>query len=526
MTVSSQTLESQCQQTAFPMVVPNQPVGYMAVWVSDEAYQGMLMTGFQTSPEATSQRFFLQMPADGAYQAEVQPHQQTCYGQLPQELQQQSLPAYQQLEPHQQELLQQSLPTYQLLEPQQLHMHQQQQQELQQQSSHMHQQQLDQQQHQQVSQHLSMSKQSLLTPASGPTPHGPLAPGRLSPETQRAWSDGSASEAAENAPQQTRLSISAARRMRRRRAAERAAAALTDALSSSQDATDFQTTTQWSQSQSLSPARCQELKGWLQEGNQNHATVLNEIRGSVWPLSQDASGCLLVQGGIEHCNISEAVSLVQELQGHVIDAMRSPHANYVVQKAVEKLPMARVRFIPEELLGNASKIAKHRYGCRILCRLSEHGADDETTQQLLNEVLGNAELLTHSFGHHVVQSIMEHGSVRHKEQIAAWILQDPLGYAKDRNSSYLVEKALDQEVQCLLVAQLGDPDTIADLALSQYGCFVAKTLLQRPDLEKQKALSLIQSRRDTVACTKIGRQLLEEHGLGGFLDESTDAESA
>eukprot|EP00933_Yihiella_yeosuensis_P042192 TRINITY_DN36726_c0_g3_i1.p1 TRINITY_DN36726_c0_g3~~TRINITY_DN36726_c0_g3_i1.p1 ORF type:complete len:541 (-),score=117.19 TRINITY_DN36726_c0_g3_i1:59-1681(-) len=520
-----QTLENQCQQNAFPMVYPNQTMvctvlmqaGQVPqVLVPCQFDQGVLVNSFQTPMEATSQQFCLLMPAGGAYQSDVQPHQQTCYGQPPQAPQLQSLPTHQQLEP-------------QLS----LHMHQEQQQELQQQSLHKHQQQLEQQQHQQVSQHQSMSEQSLLMPASGLKPHGPLPAGKLSPETQKAWSDGSASEAAEIAPQHTKPSTSAARRMRRRRAAERAASGLTDAVSSSQDATDLQTTTQSSQSQALGPARCQELKGWLEEGTGKHATVLNEMKDRVWLLSQDAIGCRLVQAAFERCNRSEAIALVQELRGHVVEATQSPHANYVVQKAVTQLPL--VRFIAEELCGNASKVAKHPYGCRILCRLSEHGGECETTQQLFEEVLRDPDLLKHGYGHHVAQSILEHGSVRHKAQVAALILQDPLGYARDRNSSYLVEKALDPTIcspedQRLLVAQLEDPATIADLALHPSGCFVAKTLLQRSDIEKQTALSLIQS-----ACAKTGgdraamavcRQLLEQHGLAAPLDESTGADSA
>lgn len=45
-----------------------------------------------------------------------------------------------------------------------------------------------------------------------------------------------------------------------------------------------------------------------------------------------------------------------------------PHGNYVIQKVVSHLSAASSRFVAEELRGHAVRMAKHRFGCRILCR--------------------------------------------------------------------------------------------------------------------------------------------------------------
>ena len=55
-------------------------------------------------------------------------------------------------------------------------------------------------------------------------------------------------------------------------------------------------------------------------------------------------------------------------------------------------------------------VTKHRMGCRILCRLLEFCSTDPNVGQLIDELLeAVAELCRHSFAHHVIQSVLEHG---------------------------------------------------------------------------------------------------------------------
>ncbi|CAE7286698.1 unnamed protein product, partial [Symbiodinium necroappetens] len=67
----------------------------------------------------------------------------------------------------------------------------------------------------------------------------------------------------------------------------------------------------------------------------------------------------------------------------------------------------------------------------------------DLTLQLIDELLLDAEdLCRHNFGHHVVQSVLEHGHERHRKIVAKVLGRDLLGFAKHRNASYLVEKAM------------------------------------------------------------------------------------
>ena len=156
--------------------------------------------------------------------------------------------------------------------------------------------------------------------------------------------------------------------------------------------------------------------------------------------------------------------LANELEGHVLEAVMCPYANYVVQKIVSHLSVAASSFVAKELQGNAVRAAKHRFACRILCRLLEFCGSGPTSQ-LVDELLARDDgehenLCSHSFAHHVIQSILEHGEERHKKIIAKMLLSDLWRYATHKNSSYLIEKALcycSDEDQTKLIAQLGYP---------------------------------------------------------------------
>lgn len=91
----------------------------------------------------------------------------------------------------------------------------------------------------------------------------------------------------------------------------------------------------------------------------------------------------------------------------------------MVQKVVSQLSVASSSFVPKELQGNAVRAAKHRFACRIFCRLLEFCGKGPTSQ-LIDELLAESSenLCSHSFAHHVIQSILEHGEEHHKKIIA------------------------------------------------------------------------------------------------------------
>lgn len=305
-----------------------------------------------------------------------------------------------------------------------------------------------------------------------------------------------------------RLSASAARRLRRKRAAERSRGTGGTGGTGNRDG--------------LENGDLLSIDELRNELRRDPAHGIKCLKGQVWRLSRDANGCRVVQEALE-LGSRGVTDLANELQGHVLEAVMCPYANYVVQKIVSHLSVAASSFVAKELQGNAVRAAKHRFACRILCRLLEFCGSGPTSQ-LVDELLARDDgehenLCSHSFAHHVIQSILEHGEERHKKIIAKMLLSDLWRYATHKNSSYLIEKALcycSDEDQTKLIAQLGYPQALLDLAMTQYGSFVARALLHDGRVNANAALRHIADHQADVESTKHGHRFLMDVGLAGL----------
>lgn len=309
--------------------------------------------------------------------------------------------------------------------------------------------------------------------------------------TERHADSGSEAEAVHLREAAHRLTSSAARRLRRKRAAER------------QKEVEVED----------APGNLEEIK-WMLEANRPEAAA-RKLRGHVYTFAHDAVACRVVQEAIERTGSRTAVELAQELKGHILDLAVCPHGNYVVQKVVSHLSVAASHFVLEELRGHAARTAKHRFACRILCRLLEFCGS--ASAELVEELLQDAEsLCCHSFAHHVIQSVLEHGEGRHKERVAKALLSDPFRFSTHKHSSYLIEKALcycSEDDQQKFLDVLGSPQMILELANTQYGCYVARALLQDDRLNSEKAIRLLKRNRAELEQTKHGYRFLSEMGL-------------
>lgn len=316
-----------------------------------------------------------------------------------------------------------------------------------------------------------------------------------------------------------RINPSAARRLRRKKAADNssqvgkaipgkvavpaAPAVPTAASRNARPAKDF------------SGDYYEELRFKLTEGGkQGVEDALAAIQGQVWKMSCDPVGCRLVQLALEASSQQEAARVASELHGHVLEAAASPHANYVIQKVVTQLTFNAARFVAVELRGACIRIAQHRFGCRILCRLLEYCGTQRLVLRLVDELLhGTEDLCCDCFAHHVIQSVLEHGSDRHRRRIAAALLRDPLENAKHKHTSYLIERALccccleDKEA---LLATLSHPRIIADLVCCQSGCYVARALLQLDEVDSQAALAEIRLRSPELQNLKHYKRLMAD----------------
>jgi len=219
------------------------------------------------------------------------------------------------------------------------------------------------------------------------------------------------------------------------------------------------------------------------------------------------------QLALEGASAEHAALLASSLQGHVRRAAQSKHANYVVQKIVEVLPMARASFVVEELLGVAFEMACHRFGCRLFCRILEHLAPGDKAQELVEEVLVNIEdLCSHDFGSYVVRHILEFGLPEHKHRVAMALRPRAACHAKHRLGSHVVEavlKSCSPEDGRSIAEPLLANKEVAALATSQYGRHVVRALLAMSGALKQETEDALWQVEKELRQSRFGRGVLQ-----------------
>jgi len=221
--------------------------------------------------------------------------------------------------------------------------------------------------------------------------------------------------------------------------------------------------------------------------NMEHTVIVASVQGSVLPLTFEAEGCRAVQLALEVAETTAGAELAAELHGNVLEAIQSPHGNYVIQKIIEVMPAAQAIFIVEELMGKAVVMARHRYGCRILCRLVEQFAHEPAVEALMEELLAEAsDLCRHSFAHHVLQCILEYSPSDQQQKIVDALSSELHRNVRSRNATFVIQKVLTYssapELDGLVAALLrGGTAGQTCLARNRAAPRVAKALSELPE---------------------------------------------
>lgn len=221
------------------------------------------------------------------------------------------------------------------------------------------------------------------------------------------------------------------------------------------------------------------------------------------------------QIALEEAPMAEAVALAAGLRGHVRSAVYSKHANHVVQKITEVMPVARAGFVVDELQGLGHEVARHCFGCRVLCRIMEHlSPSDGNTIQLLEEVLAELdELCSHPFGSFVVRHVLEFGLPEHRRRVVRALCRDVGGYAKHKFGSHVVEAALrhgaSEDQRALSAALLADTEQLKALAMHQFGRHVVRALLATPGAPGAEAAEALRPMERQLKSSRFGKSVLQ-----------------
>lgn len=271
-----------------------------------------------------------------------------------------------------------------------------------------------------------------------------------------------------------------------------------------------------------------ELMAQLEAGGAARAGALEALRGAVVDLAFDPSGCRIVQKALQ-VGGSSAASLAKEMQGHVRRASRSPHANHVIQRIAEFMPLSCVVMVAEELAGMAVTIAKNQFGSRVLHRLCKR-IDQERRQNpsttlpevdlLLEEALtATARLCRHEWGRFVILSFLECGTSAQHKCIFEALKADALGHAVHRHSSDIVVQLFallsedDRDTLAAAVLLSGDGGFAAalkTLTLTQHGYRAARAACAIPGPHRDQILQGLPVIAEALAASKQGRRFLRD----------------
>lgn len=257
-----------------------------------------------------------------------------------------------------------------------------------------------------------------------------------------------------------------------------------------------------------------ELLAQLETGGDTQELVK---RFQQWAFSSKMSS-RAAQIALQKASANQAMLLAFGLQGQVHRAAQSKHANHVVQKIVEVLPITSVGFIVDELCGIGYETARHRFGCRLLCRILEHlSPGDNGTRRLIDDILLKVEdLCSHAFGSYVVRHVLEFGLPEHKHRIAIALVPYVGWYAKHKLGSHVVEAAIRmcslEDQQALAVPLLADQE-LAGVASNQFGRHVVRALLAGP-LKDDAKEGLVRV-KEQLRHSRFGRGVLHKLSAGG-----------
>merc|ERR1711998_21902 len=183
---------------------------------------------------------------------------------------------------------------------------------------------------------------------------------------------------------------------------------------------------------------------------------------------------------METCDSFARREFLMEFKGHVRRALESPHANHVLQRAVELMAPKTTRFLLDELMRtwDLASVVQHKFGCRLLERVFEHFTASAEASQDLTFYLSSGlfgDVAAHCFdifGTHVMQHVLEYGTA--EQQCVVWqaLRGDLRRAAMDEYAVGVLDKALTflpRAEQQSLAKCLVEQEVFHNMALSWRG---------------------------------------------------------
>jgi pumilio RNA-binding family len=242
------------------------------------------------------------------------------------------------------------------------------------------------------------------------------------------------------------------------------------------------------------------------------------IKGHVWELSQDSLGCRQVQKALDDAlSYEDRFALMCELKTHVWEAMRSPHANHVLQKAVSTLDSKDCQFMIDELIQDdlVSVAARHKYGCRVVQRLMDHCKPEQVAHVNQTLAADAVQISCHPYGNYVIQHLLLHGTTDQIQCACSLIFSslkemcsDPFGCSVI--SAVMVHAPEDDRLR-LARLLVEDRPILFHIACSRHGQPAIRAALELlPEQERASVVEVLLANVSTLSASRYRRLILPQ----------------
>lgn len=278
--------------------------------------------------------------------------------------------------------------------------------------------------------------------------------------------------------------------------------------------------------------RCKEVMEQLDDADE-----VSRLRALLWfhkdigRLAQDKHGTRIVQKAIEVFNGPDLDLIIAELKD-VLDLSRCPHGNFVLSKAIEALPTSKIEFIVQALTGHFMPVAKHRFGCRVICRLIEHCSANQIGD-LWEEIVAESDSLArHPWGNFVLQHALEHGEA-YRSRIVEVLLPNFSTLPNDRVGSLVAQKVFDfvstndKALVLNAMLQAQGSNSIIETARHKFGSYVIEQLadLRQSHSEAEEIAKILARHSQTPSAPNIPKRVLDAFKLDSAANSALSVES-
>jgi hypothetical protein len=225
-------------------------------------------------------------------------------------------------------------------------------------------------------------------------------------------------------------------------------------------------------------------------------------------------GTRSVQALVRNCTGTTERQRLLTLLSESVEALSvSSNGNHVVQRCLQVLSPDDAQFIYATVTERLLSISTQRHGCCVVQRCID-AAPRKAQEALFDEVVRcGLSLMQDQYGNYVVQYTIDRAGGEFLAKLTKSVAGYVASLSRQKFSSNVIEKCLhraDRPTQALIIQELTNPTSIAQMLYDQYANYVVQRALSVADEEQAMRLTeAILPHATQLKTTAIGRRIMQ-----------------